>query len=253
VPGPGLSLVVPAYDEAARLDETLRRIDEFAPACPRGPLELILVDDGSADDTLARMRAFAEGRPWVRVLGCAHRGKAASVTSGMLATTGDLALFSDADLSVPLEDTALLVAAIEAGADVAIGSREVAGAKREAEPGYRHLLGRGFNGLVRALVLDGIQDTQCGFKLFKGPAARDIFSRLRRYGPDAPVISGPMVTAFDVEVLVVARRMGLRVAEVPVRWTHARGSKVRPVVDALRMARDVAQVKLGLLRGEYGA
>ncbi|MEK6694960.1 MAG: hypothetical protein AABY67_06355, partial [Nitrospirota bacterium] len=84
---------------------------------------------------------------------------------------------------------------------VAIGSREAAGARREAEPGYRHLLGRGFNGLVRALVLDGIQDTQCGFKLFRGPAARDIFGRLRRYGPDAPVISGPMVTAFDVGCL----------------------------------------------------
>jgi dolichyl-phosphate beta-glucosyltransferase len=247
---PALSLVVPAYDEAARIDDSLRRIAGWAPSWP-GPVELLLCDDGSGDDTLARLRGFAEGQPGARVLACPHRGKAATVTAGMLAAAGDLVLFSDADLSTPLEEATALAAAIRDGADVAIGSREARGARREAEPGYRHLLGRGFNWLVRALVVGGIKDTQCGFKMFTRAAAQAIFRRLRRYGPDAPLVRGPMVTAFDVEVLLVARKLGLRVAEVPVRWVHAEGSKVRPVVDALRMGRDVVMVKLGDLRGDY--
>src|SRR5690606_17860888 len=107
--------------------------------------------------------------------------------------------------------------------------------------------------LVRALVVPGIHDTQCGFKMFRREAARAIFSRLRRYGPDAPVVRGPMVTAFDVEVLFVARKLGLRVVELPVRWVHGGQSKVRPVVDALRMGRDVLMVKWSDLRGHYRA
>lgn len=249
---PALSLVVPAYDEAARIDDSLRRIAEWAPSWP-GQVELLLCDDGSEDDTLARLRAFAAGRTDARVLACPHRGKAATVTAGMLAAEGELVLFSDADLSAPLEEAAALAAAIGQGAAVAIGSREALGAQRQAEPGYRHLLGRGFNWMVRALVVGGIRDTQCGFKMFTRTAAQDIFRRLRRYGPDAPLVKGPMVTAFDVEVLLVARKLGLRVAEVPVRWTHGQGSKVRPVVDALRMGRDVVMVKLGELRGDYEA
>jgi dolichyl-phosphate beta-glucosyltransferase len=134
---------------------------------------------------------------------------------------------------------------------VAIGSREVEGAQRGREPGYRHLMGRAFNSLVRALVVPGIKDTQCGFKMFTRAAAQAIFTRLRRYGPDAPVIRGPMVTAFDVEVLYLARRLGLRTVELPVPWTHGEGSKVRPIVDAVRMARDVVMVKVSALRGEY--
>jgi glycosyltransferase involved in cell wall biosynthesis len=187
----------------------------------------------------------------VRVIAAPHRGKGATVTRGVLEARGELILFSDADLSVPLEETALLADALEAGADVAIGSRELPGSRREEEPGYRHLMGRGFNRAVQLLVLPGIQDTQCGFKLFRRRAAREVFSRLRQYGPDAPPVRGPMVTAFDVEVLFLARLLGFRVVEVPVTWVHGTGSKVRPVVDALRMARDVARVKWNALRGAY--
>lgn len=251
---PALSLVIPAYEEAARLPETFRALEVWLAAPPRSPVEVVLVDDGSQDATLSLCQEFALRHPGrARAIGAVHRGKAATVTRGILEASGAIVLFSDADLSVPLRDAEKLLAAIEAGAGVAIGSREIAGAKRDAEPGYRHLLGRGFNRIVQALLLPGIQDSQCGFKMFTREAAQAIFTRLRAYGPDAPPIQGPMVTAFDVEVLFLARKLGYGVAEVPVEWTHATGSKVRPVVDALRMARDVAKVKLNDLRGDYQA
>lgn len=212
---------------------------------------MLLVDDGSDDETLARFRAFAAEEPRARALAVPHRGKAAAVYAGVWEAVGDLILFSDADFSAPLEEARLLVRAIEEGADVAIGSRELPGSSREDEPLYRHLMGRGFNYFVQALLVRGVRDTQCGFKMFRREAARAIFGKLRRYGSDAPEIRGPMVTAFDVEVLFLAQRLGHRIAEVPVRWIHAEGSKVRPVRDAVRMARDVLMVKWGQLRGDY--
>jgi glycosyltransferase involved in cell wall biosynthesis len=252
-PDPAFSLVIPAYNESARLGATLAEVERWLADPPRAPAEVVLSDDGSEDDTLAVMRRWAEtqAKGSVRVLANEHRGKAATVRSGILAAEGALILFSDADLSTPLAEAAPLIAAIEDGADVAIGSRELSGAQRESEPFYRHLMGRGFNYLVQALLVRGIRDTQCGFKMFRREAARAIFGRLRRYGADAPRVRGPMVTAFDVEVLFVARKLGYRITEVPVRWVHDEGSKVRPVVDSLRMFRDVALVKLGDLQGEY--
>lgn len=248
---PALSLVVPAYDEGARLERTFAGIRAWRSQPPCAPVEVVLVDDGSRDDTLARFRAFAASEPDVLVVANEHRGKGYAVRSGVLAASGERILFSDADLSAPLSEARHLLAALEGGADVAIGSREVAGSSREREPGYRHLLGRGFNWFVQAALVPGVQDTQCGFKMFRREAAQDVFQRLRRYGEDAPRIEGPMVTAFDVEVLYLARRLGYRIAEVPVHWIHAEGSKVRPLVDALRMARDVVQVRWGAWRGDY--
>ena len=250
---PALSLVIPAFEEAARLPETFRALEAWLSAPPCAPVEVLLVDDGSADATLELCQAFAATRPsgQVRAVGAPHRGKGATVTRGVLEARGALILFSDADLSVPLSEAEALIAAVEQGADVAIGSRELPGSRREEEPGYRHLMGRAFNRVVQLLVLPGIQDSQCGFKLFRRQAARDVFSRLRRYGADAPPVRGPMVTAFDVEALFLARQLGYRVAEVPITWVHGHGSKVRPVVDALRMARDVALVKWGALTGAY--
>ncbi|MBX3471321.1 MAG: glycosyltransferase family 2 protein [Planctomycetes bacterium] len=251
-PRPALSLVIPAYDEAARLDATFEQVEAWLRDPPRAPVEVLLADDGSSDQTLARFEAFARAHPGVvRALALPHRGKAATVTSGILAAEGDKVLFSDADLSVPLSEAEAFARALDAGADVAIGSREAEGARREREPTFRHVMGRGFNAMVRALVVPGVKDTQCGFKMFTREAARAIFGRLRRYGPDAPEIQGPMVTAFDVEVLFLARKLGLKVVELPVLWRHGEGSKVRPVVDALRMGRDVLMVKLADMRGEY--
>lgn len=249
---PALSVVIPAYNEAARLPQTFALLDEWLtrPAC--SPVEVLLVDDGSTDGTLPAFQGYAATRDQVRVLPNPHKGKAFAVRSGILAAEGDLVLFSDCDLSTPLEEARILVRAIlDDGYDVAIGSRELAGSSREDEPFYRHLMGRGFNYLVQSLLVRGIRDTQCGFKMFRREAAQAIFNRLDRYGADAPEIQGPMVTAFDVEVLFLAAKLGYRIAEIPVRWTHAEGSKVDPVRDSLRMARDVVLVKLGDLRGKY--
>lgn len=230
---------------------TLDRVEKFLRDPPRAPVELVLVDDGSRDATLAIMKEFAQGRTDVRVVANEHRGKAFAVRSGILAARGEVVFFSDADLSTPLEESRRLLRAIEKGAHVAIGSREGTGARRQDEPFYRHLMGRGFNFVVQLLLVPGVRDTQCGFKMFTSRAARAIFTRLRRYGPDAPVVQGPMVTAFDVEVLFLARKLRFKIAEVPVLWKHEVGSKVRPLVDALRMARDVALVRWNEARGAY--
>ena len=184
---PAFSLVIPAYNESSRLGRTLADVARWLEAPPRAPVEVVLSDDGSSDDTLQVMRAWAETRPagQVQVLANLHRGKAATVSSGILAARGELILFSDADLSTPLAEATKLIAAIEGGAGVAIGSRELTGARREGEPFYRHVMGRGFNYLVQALLVRGIRDTQCGFKMFRRDAGHAIFQRLRRYGPDA--------------------------------------------------------------------
>jgi glycosyltransferase involved in cell wall biosynthesis len=243
--------VIPAYEEAQRLRSTLARVERFLRDCPFAPLEVVLVDDGSKDATLSIFREFAAGRDQIQVVANDHRGKAFAVRSGILAARGKLIMFSDADLSTPLEETARLVREIERGHAVAIGSREGSGAKRDDEPFYRHFIGRSFNFLVQLLLCPGIRDTQCGFKMFRRDAGREIFLRLRRYGADAPIVQGPMVTAFDVEVLFLARKLGLRVAEVPVRWKHEVGSKVRPLLDGIRMGRDILLVKWNDWRGAY--
>lgn len=250
---PSISLVIPVYNEAERLAGTLRSIAAWLAAPPCSPAELVLADDGSEDNTLELLRTFQANRrnDMVQVLSLPHRGKAATVRSGMLAARGEFTLFSDADLSVPLEDAVRLVEALDAGADVAIGSREVQGASREREPFYRHMMGRVFNRVVQTLLVPGIQDTQCGFKMFRRKAGRAAFQALRRHGAHAPLVKGPLVTAFDVELMFVARRLGYEIAEVPVRWTHGRGSKVRPLLDSLRMLGDVGSVRWHAWRGHY--
>lgn len=245
--------MIPAYNEAGRLASTFAGLDAWLEAPPAASAEVVLVDDGSEDETLARFQDYAAKRgDAVRVVSNPHRGKGFAVRAGILAAAGERVLFSDADFSAPLSEAPKLMAALDSGADVAVGSREAAGSSREDEPFYRHLMGRVFNHMVQALLVPGIHDTQCGFKMFRREAAQAIFGRLRRYGADAPVIEGPMVTAFDVEVLFVARKLGYRIAEVPVRWFHAEGSKVQPVRDSLRMGRDILCVKWGHLRGDYG-
>jgi glycosyltransferase involved in cell wall biosynthesis len=245
---PDLSIVIPAYNEADRLPGTLAALRDYV-ARQAFSSEIIVVDDGSSDATASIARE-ADGLPLLRVIVLPHRGKASAVRAGMLAATGHVVLFTDADLSTPLCYTQRLLAAIEAGAAIAIGSREGAGAQRVGEPGYRHLMGRVFNAVVRALAVPGIDDTQCGFKAFRGDVAHDLFSRARLY-VDGTTVTGPRVTGFDVEILFLARRRGYKIAEVPVYWRHVSGSKVQPVQDAIRMFADVARVRLNALRGRY--
>ncbi len=250
LPGVSLSLVIPAYNEDHRIVATLDEVASHV-ATEHPGAEIILVDDGSTDQTLERSRAFAEDHPTVIVVSIPHGGKAAAVRSGMQAATGVLIAFFDADLATPLTHLRDLVVAASGDCDVVIGSREGTGARRIGEPMYRHVMGRGFNWLVRVVALPGIADTQCGFKLFRREAAVAIFSRTLLYPAEAPAISGPRVTAFDVELLVVARRLGLRVCTVPVTWRYGTHSKVDPARDTWNNFLDVIKVKYNDLRGRY--
>jgi glycosyltransferase involved in cell wall biosynthesis len=245
-----LTLVIPAYNESAQIDVTVREAIAWLDA-QAFATALIVVDDGSDDgtaDLAARaLGDFARGR----VMRMPHRGKAAAVRAGMLAATTDQIAFSDADLATPLRFLTDLRGALARGCDVAIGSREGAGARRIGEPAYRHVMGRVFNGLVRMLLVPGVHDTQCGFKLFRRDVALDLLQRSRLYR-GGRAISGPRVTAFDVELLAIARRRGYRVCPVPVVWTYGQSSKVRPAWDTWHNMRDVLEVWTGVQRGHYG-
>ena len=257
--GPLLSVVIPAYNEAPRLPATLPQVVGYLSGAPY-TWELLLVDDGSGDATLALLTATADeharagGQGTIRVLAEPHRGKAAAVRAGVLAARGEAILFADADLSTPLNTVEAMLPLLKGqggNADLVIGSREGIGARRHDEPYYRHLMGRVFNTLVRLLAVPGIHDTQCGFKLFTRAAGHDLFRRLRLYGDDAPVVRGPLVTGFDVELLFLARQRGYRIVEQPVQWHHVPTSNVDPLRDAYRMLRDVIRVRLNHLKGAY--
>jgi glycosyltransferase involved in cell wall biosynthesis len=246
---PELTIVVPAYNESSRLPRTLREIDRFISAY-HARVELLVVDDGSDDDTGRIAEQHESAAASYQVLRRPHRGKASAVRAGMLAASGSHVLFTDADLSTPIDYAWILIDALDAGADVAIGSREGIGATRVGEPAYRHVMGRVFNAVVRLLAVPGINDTQCGFKAFRGEAAKAIFSRTMLHAGD-DTVEGPRVTGFDVEVLYIARRLGYTIAEVPVYWEHVVGSKVQPLPDSFRMFADVLRVRGNAICGRY--
>jgi dolichyl-phosphate beta-glucosyltransferase len=243
---PLLSIVIPAYNEARRLPHTLTAIRAYLDAQPYAA-EVLVVDDGSSDDTAE----LAAAQPGVSVLRRDHRGKGFAVRAGALAARGDYVLLCDADLAVPIEEWPKLEARLLAGDEVVIGSREGAGASREGEPWYRHVMGRVFNRIITLVALRGINDTQCGFKAMPRPVAQELFRRVRIYGDDAPVVQGAAVTAYDVELLFLARKAGYRIREVPVQWHYGTETKVNPLRDSLRNLRDVLQVRLNDLRGCY--
>ena len=250
-----LSIVIPAYDEEARLGGTLRAIDAWA-ASRNGWVEVVVVDDGSSDATLQVARTWAQADVRVAhlvpvVLDEPHRGKGAAVARGMLAARGAVRLFMDADLAVPLAFVERIVEEVRRGADVVIGSRELAQSQRYDEPWRRHALGRGFNWLVGRLAVSGFRDTQCGFKGFSADAAEDVFTRVRLYPAGGRTIKGERVTAFDVELLAISRRRGWQVIEVPIEWRHVPVSKVRPLADAVLMLLDVLKVRWHVARGSY--
>lgn len=238
---PDLSVVIPAYNEESRLGPTVRAAVDYFRSEGR-PFELIVVDDGSRDGTSALARVLSDELPEVRLIRlAANHGKGYAVRSGVVNARGRNILFADADGATPFAEIERLHAALDAGADVAIGSRALAakGVQVKAKL-YRHVIGRVFHALVETLTVRDVKDTQCGFKLFRAPVAHDLFSRMRMNG-----------FSFDVEVLVMAKRRGYRIAEVPVNWTHQPGSKVRLTIDSLHMAADLVRIRMHCLRGEY--
>ena len=230
-----LSIVIPVYKEATRLPASLESIHAFTRNATGLTVEVIFVDDGSPDDSTAVIAAFIEKHGlsgFRQIRYTPNRGKGYAVKTGILAATGDLILMSDTDLSTPLDDFSKLKAAIDAGADIACGSRAVAGAHIGVKPPLRRRISsRVFNLLVRMAGVHGIRDTQCGFKLFRAVAAKEIFKTLRteRF-------------AFDVEMIARARKLGYRLVEVPVEWNYSDNSTVRLLSSGSRMLFDIALI-----------
>jgi len=245
-----ISLVIPAYNEEQRLPSSLEAIAAYLTSQP-WKWEVIVADDGSEDTTPDIVRAWSARDPRFVLLRLPHRGKAAAVRSGVLAAHGRFILFTDADLSTPIEYVERALVLLGEGWDIVIGSREGAAARRIGEPWHRHAMGRVYNWLVQLLLLPGIEDTQCGFKGFRREVAHDLFLRTHLYRDGQRPIRGPRVTGFDVEVLYIARQRGYRLAVLPVTWRHVEGSKVRPAVDSLLMLRDVLAVRWNAWRGAY--
>ena len=247
---PCQSLVIPTYNEADRIDRTIETVLSYLADQPYSA-EVLLVNDGSTDATSTLAHAWAARCEPVRVIDIPHGGKAAAVKAGVKRAQGKVIAFTDADLATPIEFLAQFRDEIEAGFDVVIGSREGEGSSRIGEPGFRHVMGRAFNGLVRLLLLPGIQDTQCGFKMFTREAASDLFPSTLLYSGEQSNAGGARVTAFDVELLVISRRRGYRLKVVPVTWTFGENSKVNPVRDTFNNLSDVLQVKWNDLHGRY--
>jgi dolichyl-phosphate beta-glucosyltransferase len=238
-----LSIIVPAYNEEARIAPTLERLHAFLAAGPRR-YELLVVDDGSTDGTEALVRRLGARIPQLRVLATSpNRGKGHAVRVGMLAARGRVRVMCDADGSMPAEELPRLLTPVEDGAvEVAIGSRHAPGAAHAAsQPRYRRLWSRLCNLVVQRTLVPGIRDTQCGFKAFSDEAAVDLFGRA--------TIDG---WAFDLEILALARRRAWGVLEVPVAWTDDRRSKVNPWRDLVKVVREAAQIRRNLRRGVYG-
>lgn len=229
--------MIPAYNEERRLPAAVESLRAFI---ERGTAEVLLVENGSTDRTAQIVDATAAADGRFRAIHLASAGKGRAVREGMLASTGRIVAFCDADFSMSIEQLDRLRGAIEAGADVAVASREAPGAVRIGEPARRHLMGRVFNFLVRMLAVPGLSDTQCGFKAFRGEVAHDLFSR--------QILDG---WAFDVEVLFIARRRGYRMAEVPITWRYDPSSRVHPIRDTVSMVRELLSLRWYALCGRY--
>ena len=237
---PLLSVVIPAFNESARIIGTLDELAGYLGG-QEYTSEVLVVDDGSEDDTAKLVRSWAEDRSSTFVISIPHAGKGWAVRAGMLAARGSYRFMCDADLAMPVHWIDAFVERMDAGLDVVIGSREAAGARRFDEPAYRHVMGRVFNRVVRLLAVRGFQDTQCGFKCFRSDVAEELFRLQRTRG-----------MGFDVEILFLAIKKGFRIEEMPIDWYHQDVSKVRPGVDTIDMLKDTIVIRLRDLTRKYG-
>ena len=236
---PHLSVVVPAYNEEQRLPRTLDRLHEYYESQDYS-YDVIVVSDGSKDRTNQIVSDFVKSHPKFRLIEYSpNRGKGYAVRTGILAAQGDLILFCDADLATPQEETEKLLPHMAGGAHIAIGSRPLRESQLDKhQPLYREMFGRMSNKLIQLLAVSGIKDTQCGFKMFTREVAHDIFNRckLNEFG-------------FDFECLMVARDLGYRIDEVPIRWLDQEGSKVVLMRDGPRALRDLVKIRMAGKKG----
>jgi glycosyltransferase involved in cell wall biosynthesis len=238
---PNLSIIIPAYNESARIGPALTQVL----ACiheRKWPAEVIVVNDGSRDATAEIVQEIAANEPIVRLIhNTVNRGKGFSVRNGMLHASGDVMMFTDADLSSPMEETERLLAAIRAGADIAIGSRWLdKGRQTKHQPWYRQMFGRCFNAVTRLVMGLPFADTQCGFKAFRREAAYTVFQlqRIERWG-------------FDPELLFIALKRGFTVREVPVTWGHDERSRLSYLKDGIKMLEELVYIRWNAVTGVY--
>lgn len=232
-------MIIPAYNEERRLSDSLRQVSAYLRQQPYTS-EIWVVDDGSQDSTAQAVESIQAELPEVSLIRTPHRGKGHAVKTGMLAGRGDFLFSCDADLSMPIHELEKFLPPVLDSVDVAIGSREAAGARRFEEPAYRHLMGRVFNWIVKLVAVRGIEDTQCGFKCFRRDAATQVFPYQIMHG-----------FGFDVEVLFIARKRGFKIVEVPIHWYYSANSRVSPPRDSVGMLWEVLRVRWNDLRGRY--
>ena len=246
---PYLSVVIPSYNEEINirlgsLDKVSRYLEHQT-----YPWEAIIVDDGSTDSSPQLLDAFAKSTPGFRVIHRAHRGKAGTVTSGVLGAAGEIILFSDLDQATPIAEIEKLLPWFDKGFDVVIGSRN---RRREGAPLSRVVMARGFM-MLRSVMLGlrGITDTQCGFKAFTRKAAQHLFAKLELYN-DTGEMRGANVTAgFDIEVLFLAKKLGYKIKEVPVEWHYVETRRVNPLKDSWQGFIDIVRIRINALQGKY--
>jgi dolichyl-phosphate beta-glucosyltransferase len=237
---PLLSVIIPAHNEERRLPGSLRQLMTYL-AQQTYVCEVIVVENASTDRTVQVVHDFMAAHANLHLLEERIAGKGLAVRRGMLAAQGEYRFICDADLSMPVEELARFLPPLLTDFDIAIGSRETRGAARYHEPAYRHLMGRIFNCLVRKLAVPGIQDTQAGFKCFRGPVAEKLFQE--------QTIDG---WSFDVEVLFLAQKHGYRIVEVPISWYFDSSSRIHPLRDSVLMVLDLFRIRINWLRGSYG-
>jgi glycosyltransferase involved in cell wall biosynthesis len=238
---PSLSIVIPAFNEGARIESALDRV--LACVAERGwDAEVLVVDDGSSDNTAAIVQHWMQSHPNLHLIhNPGNRGKGYSVRNGILQSRGQVVMFTDADLSSPIEEGERLFEALDAGADVAIGSRWLDKQRQTIhQPLYRRFFGRCFNAVTRKVMGLPYKDTQCGFKAFKRDAAQVIFrlQTIERWG-------------FDPELLFIARRLGYKIVEVPVTWGHDERTRISYLRDGTQMLKEMYQIRRNSIRGRY--
>ena len=238
---PQLSIVIPAFNESARIEATLDRV--MSCVAERGwDAEVLVIDDGSTDTTSEIVKHRMQSHPRLHLIqNPGNRGKGYSVRNGLLQAAGNIVMFTDADLSAPMEEAERLIAAISAGADVAIGSRWMDRTRQTIhQPLYRQFFGRCFNWITRTVMGLPFKDTQCGFKAFTRDAAQVIFrlQTIERWG-------------FDPEILFIARKLKYTIREVPVTWGHDERSRMSYLKDGMKMLEDMAVIRANFVKGRY--
>jgi dolichyl-phosphate beta-glucosyltransferase len=234
-----LSIIIPAHNEEHRLPGSLKKIDDFLRK-QTYQAEVIIVENGSSDRTTAVVEAFMVNHPYVRLIQADSRGKGLAVRMGMLAACGEYRFVCDADLSMPIDEIVKFLPPYTAGYDIIIATREGKDAHRIGEPTYRHIMGRINNVIIKLIVLPDFQDTQCGFKMFSGRVAEDLFGVQQLAG-----------IGFDIEILYVAKKRGYKVREVPITWFFDPDSRIRLIHDSLHILSEIFQIRHNWRNGVY--